>query len=280
VKDLDPDRYVSYADNQIAYGMADPKINAASAADFVMMNEYFGTWGGPEDGLVPLLQKAGSDYPDKMFIISEFGAAGLFAPDKVAGDALRRHIITTQMDIFRHFDFIGGAIFWCYQDYMSHRNLRPGLTSGEVEMGIVDENRQRYPSFYLWKEENSPAVVDLHWTQAVWQPPSGFTAVIARRGEDSIPSYTLRGYRAEWEVRDADGAVISVGSSELPDMGAPQAVTGAWPTTNLRGAKLLFRLRRPTGFVAFEKTLDWWAGLSGGASVKDMEKQGYQVPAR
>ena len=280
VKDLDPDRYVSYADNQIAYGMADPKINAASAADFVMMNEYLGTWGGPEEGLVPMLEKAGRDYPDKMFIISEFGAAGLFAPDKVAGDELRRHIITTQMEIFRRFDFIGGAVFWCYQDYMSHRNLRPGMTSGEVEMGVVDENRQRYPSFYLWKEENSPAVVDLHWTQAVWQPPSGFTAVIARRGEDSIPSYALLGYRAEWEIRGADGAVISEGRSELPDIGAPQTVTAAWPTTNLRGAKLLFRLRRPTGFVAFEKTLDWWAGLSSGVSVEEMEKRGYQVPAR
>jgi len=147
-------------------------------------------------------------------------------------------------------------------------------------MGVVDENRQRYPSFYLWREENSPAVVDLHWTQAVWQPPSGFTAVIARRGEDSIPSYALLGYRAEWEIRGADGAVISEGRSELPDIGAPQTVTAAWPTTNLRGAKLLFRLRRPTGFVAFEKTLDWWAGLSSGVSVEEMEKRGYQVPAR
>ena len=257
VKGLDPDRYVSYADNQIAGG-ADPKINAASAADFVMMNQYFGTWGGPEEGLAPSLERAGRDYPDKMFIISEFGAAGVFAPDKVAGDALRRHIISSQMEIFRRFDFIGGAILWCYQDYKSHRNLRPGETSGEVEMGVVDENRQRNPSFYLWKEENSPAIVDLRWQQGNWwRPPSGFTAAVARRGENALPSYTLRGYRAEWEVRGADGAVISEGASELPDIGAPHTVTATWPPTNQRGVKLMFRLRRPTGFVAFEKTLDW-----------------------
>jgi hypothetical protein len=247
-------------------------------ADFVMVNQYFGTWSGPEEGLVPSLERAGRDYPDKMFIISEFGAAGTFAPDKVAGDALRRHVITTQMEVFRHFDFIGGAIFWCYQDYMSHRNLRPGITSGEVEMGVVDENRQRYPSFDLWKDVNSPALVDLHWKQGMWQPPSGFTAVVARRGEDALPSYTLRGYRAEWELRGADGTVISEGVSELPDIGAPHTVTASWATTNLRGATLVFRLRRPTGFVAFEKTLAWWDGRSGGVSVEDMEKQGYQVP--
>jgi beta-glucuronidase len=278
VKGLDPDRYVSYADNQIAGG-ADPKINAASVADFVMMNEYFGTWSGPEEGLIPSLERAGRDYPDKMFIVSEFGAAGLFAPDKVAGDALRRHIITSQMEIFRRFDFIGGAILWCYQDYQSHRNLRPGMTSGEVEMGVVDENRQRYPSFYLWKDENSPALVDLRWQQEPWRPPSGFSATVARRGEDSLPSYTLREYRAEWELRGADGSVLLDGSSNLPDIGAPYTVTGAWPATNQRGLKLIFRLRRPTGYVAFEKTLDWWQGLSSGVSVEDMEKQGYQVPS-
>ncbi|MGA2185767.1 MAG: glycoside hydrolase family 2 TIM barrel-domain containing protein [Bryobacteraceae bacterium] len=279
VKSLDPDRYVSYADNQITGG-ADPKINAASVADFVMINQYFGTWSGPEEGLAPSLERAGRDYPDKMFIISEFGAAGIFAPDKVAGDALRRHIITSQMEVFRHFDFIGGAILWCYQDYMSHRNLRPGMTSGEVEIGVVDENRQRNPSFYLWKEENSPAVVDLHWKQGNWQPPSGFTAAVARRAEDALPSYTLRGYRAEWEVHGANGEVVSEGARELPDIGAPHTVTATWPATNQHGAKLVFRLRRPTGFVAFEKTLDWWEGRSGGVSVEDMERQGYKVPAR
>jgi hypothetical protein len=279
VKGLDPDRYVSYADNQIAGG-ADPKINAASVADFVMMNEYFGTWSGPEEGLEPALERAGRDYPDKMFIISEFGAAGVFAPDKTAGDALRRHIITSQMEVFRRFDFIGGAILWCYQDYKSHRNLRPGQTSGEVEMGVVDENRQRNPSFYLWKDENSPVVVDLHWKQGVWQPPSGFTAAVARRAGDALPSYALRGYRAEWEVRGADGEAIAEGASDLPDIGAPQTVTAAWTAANRRGVKLVFRLRRPTGFVAFEKTLEWWQGRSGGVSVEEMERQGYQVPAR
>jgi beta-glucuronidase len=279
VKGLDPDRYVSYADNQIAGG-ADPNINAASVADFVMMNEYFGTWSGPEEGLVPSLERAGRDYPGKMFIISEFGAAGIFAPDKVAGDALRRHIISSQLEIFRHFDFIGGAILWCYQDYKSHRNLRPGMTSGEVEMGVVDENRQRYPSFDLWKEENSPAAVDLHWLQEPWQAPFGFAATVTRYAEYALPSYTLRGYRAEWELRAADGAAILQGSSDLPDIGAPHTVTTTWPATNQRGLKLVFRLLRPTGFVAFEKTLDWWEGRSGGVTVEDMEKQGYRVPAR
>ena len=50
VKKLDPDRYVTYADDQISAG-ADPKINSASVADFIMMNQYFGTWHGSAEGL-------------------------------------------------------------------------------------------------------------------------------------------------------------------------------------------------------------------------------------
>jgi len=277
VKSLDPDRYVTYADNQIANG-ADPKINAASAADFVMMNQYFGTWSGPEEGLVPSIERAGRDYPDKMFIISEFGAAGLFAPDKTAGDALRRHIIASQMDILRRYDFISALLFWCYQDYKSHRNLRPGMTAGEVEMGLVDENRQRYPSFYLWREENSPAIVDLLWTQQAWQPPTGFSATVSRRPESTIPSYILRSYRAEWELHGADGTLVEEGSAELPDIGSPHTVTAAFRTREKRGMELTFRLRRPTGYIAIEKTLNWWPGNSGGVTVEQMKEQGYQVP--
>ena len=279
VKGLDPDRYVSYADNQIAGG-ADPKINAASVADFVMMNEYFGTWSGPEEGLAASLERAGRDYPDKMFIISEFGAASLFAPDRASGDTLRQHIIESQMALFRQYDFISGALFWCYQDYKSHRNLRPGMTSGEVQMGLVDSNRQRNPSFYVWKRENSPAVVDLHWTELPWQPPTGFTARVSRQREHFIPSYELRGYRVEWELRSADGTLIGKGSSELPDIGPAQNITGTWDAKGQRGLRLTFRLLRPTGYVAFQRTIKWWEGRSGGVTVEDMEKEGYEIPAR
>ena len=63
-------------------------------------------------------------------IISEFGAAGIFGPDKASADQLRARIIEDQLDIFGRYDFIAGAVFWCYQDYKSHRNLRPGMTAG------------------------------------------------------------------------------------------------------------------------------------------------------
>jgi beta-glucuronidase len=275
VKKLDPDRYVSYADSHIAEG-TDPRINAASVADFVMMNEYFGTWSGPKENLIPALDRANRDYPTKMFFISEFGAAGMFAPDKKAGDELRVRIMREQLEIFRKYDFIAGAILWCYQDYKSHRNLRPGERSGMVEMGIVDENRQRYPSFRVWQEENTPADVRLKWTYEDGRPV-GFEATISRRGEDWLPSYNMHSYRAEWELRDATGALVWQGSKRLSDIGPPQTIEADWPVRS-RGYRLRLRLLRPTGFPAWERSIDWWEGISGGDSVQEMEKRGIHVP--
>src|SRR2546422_11660667 len=99
-------------------------------------------------------------------------------------------------------DWIGGAILWCYQDYKSHRNLWPGQRQGFVDHGVVDENRQRRPSFRVWQVENSPARVSLGWKYGADRKPPGFSATVERRRPDEIPSYTLHNYRVTWEARD------------------------------------------------------------------------------
>jgi len=276
VKALDPDRYVSYADDRIQAG-ADPKINAASLADFVMMNEYFGTWHGDPAKLVPAIERAGREYPGKMIVISEFGAAGTFARDKVDGDALRRKIISEHLDVFRKYDFIGGAILWCYQDYRSHRNLRPGETAGYVEMGIVDENRQRYPSFDLWKAENSPAEARVRFLFDGYAP-SAFSATVARRGEETLPSYPLHGYRAVWEVRDGARKLVASGARSFGDIGSPRHIEIQFKAPGATSLRLVFKLVRPTGYTAFEKTVEWSNGPSGGDTVEDMQRRGVQIP--
>jgi beta-glucuronidase len=267
---------VSYADDKISKG-ANPAVNAASIADFVMMNQYFGSWHGPAAGLVPALERVRREYPGKMVLISEFGFAGLFAPDKPSADRIRERIIREQMDAFGNFDFVGGAIFWCYQDYRSHRNLRPGRRSGYVEMGVVDENRQRYPSFYVWQERNAPARLALDWLPGAGRP-SGFRARIAPRGENEIPHYTLRGYRAEFAVRDHSGKVIASGERALPDIGPAHQFEVAFAEASSREVTLELRLVRPTGFVAAREELRWWEPDSGGYRIEDMKKDGVKVP--
>jgi beta-glucuronidase len=277
VKSLDPGRYVSYADDGLGF-LTDPAQNANQYTDFIMMNQYFGSWQGPAENLAPALDRLGKLFPDKMVVISEFGLAGPFAPDTQQADALRVKTIRDQLAEFARHDFIAGAVFWCYQDYKSHRNLWPGETSGFVEMGLVDENRQRLPSYYVWRDETSPARLSAAWTAGPGGRPTGFHATVARRPPTDLPSYELRGYRLEWEARDHGGALLAAGSKDLPLIGGPATVDGSWPASPSRELRLALRLLRPTGFVAAEKTERWWEPVSGGLSPEDAKKKGLATP--
>lgn len=266
VRALDPDRLVTYADDGLPF-VGDASENANQHTDFVMMNQYFGSWAGPAEGLAPALDRVGKMFPDKMVVISEFGLAGLFAPDTAQADRMRIDVMESQLAEFAKHDFVAGAIFWCYQDYKSHRNLWPGLTTDWVEMGLVDENRQRLPSYAAWKERTSPARLDVAWTRGRFGPPAGFRATVARRPPAELPSHDLRGYRLEWEARDHDGTRLAGGAQDLPTIGAPATVEGSWPATTSREVRLTVRVLRPTGFVAAERAERWWEPRSGGLPI-------------
>jgi beta-glucuronidase len=278
VKALDPGRFVSYADDGLGH-LTEASINANQYTDFIMMNQYFGSWAGPAEGLAPALERVGKMFPDKTVVISEFGLAGPFAPDTAQADVKRIEVMRSQLAEFARHDFVAGAVFWCYQDYKSHRNLWPGETSGFVEMGLVDENRQRLPSYYAWQQETSPARLAVEWTRPMYYAaPTGFKATVARRPANELPSYDLRGYRLEWEAREHDGALLASGTRTLPVIGAPATVEGTWAATKSREVRLTLRLVRPTGFVAAEKTERWWEPRSGGLSPEDAAKQGLARP--
>jgi len=278
VRAQDPGRSVTYADDGLPW-ITDAGQNANQHTDFVMMNQYFGSWAGPEEGLAPALERVGRMFPDKMVVISEFGLAGPFAPDTAQADRLRVGVIEGQLAEFEKHDFVAGAIFWCYQDYLSHRNLWPGLTTDWVEMGLVDENRQRLPSYGVWKERTSPARVSLAWTRADGGRPTGFRAIVERRAPTELPSYDLRGYRLEWQARDHDGTILAGAGVDLPVIGVPATVEGSWPQGGSREVRLTVRVLRPTGFLAAERTERWWEPRSGGLSPEEARKRGLATSA-
>ncbi len=277
VKSLDPDRFVTYADDRIAF-VDDPKQNSASLADFIMWNEYFGAWHGPTSMLPAIFDRIKRNYPDKMVVVSEFGTPGVFASNSKGADELRVRIIQEQMNMFGKQDWLGGALLWCYQDYKSHRNLWPGYTEGIVDHGLVDENRQRRPSYEVWKEVNSPARISLGWNYDSAGLPIGFHATIERRRPDEIPSYVLHQYQVVWEVRDDNGQRIAGDEKELPEIGPPQSLESTWQAPTSRALTLRITVLRPTGFVAAEKTLTWWEPRAGGLTVDEMKRRGAKVP--
>jgi len=279
IREIDPDRFVTYADDGLSY-LTDASINANKYTDFLMMNQYFGSWHGPAEGLAPALDRLDRLFPDRMLVISEFGLAGPFAPDSVQADEERVRVMREQLAEFARHDFVAGAVFWCYQDYKSHRNLWPGETTGWVEMGLVDENRQRRPSHAAWREATSPVRLSLSWTRERFGPPVGFRATVERRPLSELPSYALRGYRAEWEARDHHGVVLASGVRDLPDIGDPATVEGAWPESESREIRLVLRVVRPTGFVAGEREERWWRSVQGGLSPEAARERGLAAPPR
>lgn len=257
IRQLDPDRFVSYADDNLTK-LQRAQDSAANDADFVMMNQYFGSWHGPAAALPASLDKVDQLFPGKMVIISEFGLPGVFGRDAEDADRMRVKIIQEQIPELARRDWIAGAIFWCYQDYKSHRNLRPGLDEGYVDHGLVDEYRQRRPSYYVWKEMNTPASLKGRFEQAGDDLPTSFTATVQANPMDQLPSYPLRDYRLEWYIRDGNSKIIASGAQALPDLSSAQTVAGKLQPLAQTGAlRLHLTLLSPTGLIAGENDVEW-----------------------
>lgn len=273
IRQLDPDRLVTYADDNL------PKLkhaedSAANDADFLMMNQYFGSWHGPESKLSESLDRIGAMFPNKMVIISEFGLAGIFAKNPEDADPMRVEIIRKQMPELARRDWIAGAILWCYQDYKSRRTLRPGWNEGFVEHGLVDEYRQRKPSYYVWKELNAPATITAHWEADSGTTPTHFAVTVTPNNVESLPYYPLHDYRLAWQVSDETGRLVSSGEQRFTDLNQPEVVSGQLePTSDPRVLKLHVSLLRPANTVAAETSVDWRPGDSAGATGSPATKQ-------
>jgi beta-glucuronidase len=269
--ELDPTRPVGFASNRLD---SRPSIEASSLADFILMNQYFGTWVGPKGGLGDALDEIHATWPEKVVIISEFGfephwnrrwgpptsqldpsqyyyIAEDAAPDSDEADEQRRQVIVEQMEVFRSKPFIAGAIFWTYQDYR---------TPSDFVMGVVDPERNRRGSWELLREEYSPVVVD---GVSFLPAAEGASVSLHARGpvEQELPAYTLREYTLAWSVLSVDGEeVFSQGEILLPTLAPGQAWSGdlEWPAPP---ADYVLRLTviRPTGFSVIERIYNPWS---------------------
>jgi beta-glucuronidase len=229
VKSLDPTRPVGFASNEL---YLTPDLDATRFSDFVLMNEYLGTWAGPKTALGPILDHVHAAFPDKPVIISEYGfephwssddnldASEYYSVSRIVpsgselADTERRRLIVDQLAAFRSRPWIVGASFWTYQDYRT--------PSGFV-MGIVDEQRHRRRSWSLMRREYSPVRIELR---------ADGTVHLHTRGD--LPAYTLRGYTLRW----------THGSIALPDLPPGSTWTG-----HLHGrGRLTVEVVRPTGF--------------------------------
>lgn len=263
VKSLDPTRPVSFASYHLLVGR--PWGDATIHSDFVMMNQYFGTWHGPKDSLEPALDTVHLTWPDKPVIISEFG----FAPhwEKIEGpaiidssqyyhipedasadspeaDAQRQNVIRDQMAVFRKKPYVAGAVFWDY---------RGG-------MGVVDDHGRPRPSWRTLHEEFAPLMIEAVDFSFPKEDQCKVNLYLRTRGpvDIDLPAYTLRNYRINWELISPGGSRISThGEIGLPVLSPGSSHKLTIKTTRPpKGYRLRLSVLRPTGFAAIEREFE------------------------
>lgn len=246
IKARDPGRFVTFADSQVSIRPW-KRSETLAAADFIMANAYFGTWSGGADEVKPWLDFFDKAYPDKMLVISEFGWPGPFSADAAQADKARAANMLEQLDAFAARDFVAGAIFWTYQDYRSNKNLFPGESDGYVDHGLVDQYRQRKPSYAVWEKRNRPLNVETQWSFGDGGP-DGFTASVVPARKGALPSYPLPGYSARWKALSLEGDMLGEGEAAL-DLSGPARIGGAWPA-HAGDIRLVIDILTPAGIRA------------------------------
>jgi hypothetical protein len=146
--------------------------------------------------------------------------------------------------------------------------------AGYMDMGVVDQFRQRRPSYDYWRELNCPVRVNLIWNCSTNYPypPLGFSAAIARRDLAELPSHPIRGYRVTWAAHNHFGDLLGTGEQVIDDPAAAQ-LRGEWEWKEARSIDLTLKVNRPTGFEVYEKRLLWRNPIVGGQTVRDMKRR-------
>jgi beta-glucuronidase len=271
VKTLDPTRPIGYASNHL---YSEPQADATALSDFVLMNQYFGAWGGPKPGLGPELDLIRQTWPDKVVIISEYGFVPrwnshggpptsalntgeyYFIPDdapsdSVAADVIRRQLIFEQMAIYRSKPFVSGAIFWTYQDYR---------TPSKYSTGLVDSQRNRRGSWEILRHEYAPALIDSLTLSHRSTSQRIATVALHTRGpvEMDMPAYTLREYELHWAVKSPKCTrTFSEGNISMPTL-TPGTRWSVDITFIIPDEKYIIAVSivRPTGFSVTDRSYD------------------------
>jgi beta-glucuronidase len=168
--------------------------------DFVEWNEYYESWyGGTVESVKRNLEEIHRAFPDKMIVVSEYGYCEC-TPDRVAGDPRRIEILRRHTDAYRECDWVGGAIFFCYNDYRTHIGDKGIGALKQRVHGVVDLYGGRKPSFAALRAESSPVeTLDVHVRN------SEIDVVVNTRKR--LPAYRLDGYRVR---------CIACGFQDLP----------------------------------------------------------------
>ncbi|HUU27885.1 MAG TPA: glycoside hydrolase family 2 TIM barrel-domain containing protein [archaeon] len=235
---LDPHRLRTYASNSL---QTDCGKDAAGLMDFIEWNEYYETWyKGTVEDVRKNLKEIHRAFPDKMLVISEYGFCQC-RPAHTGGDARMIEILRSHTDLYRDYSFIGGAIFFCYNDYRTHIGDKGlGVLKQRVH-GVVDLYGERKPSFEVLRRESSP--VELLRLDD-WGGNLKAT-VITRK---SLPAYRIDGYRLRWIVHGYENLPMEQYETPLPALAPGEQASQVLTFKEKKPKQVRVDIIRPTGF--------------------------------
>jgi beta-glucuronidase len=178
-KTLDPLRVESYVSNTPWISPDD----ATNAGDFMMCNEYIGTWQDLPDADAAV-ENFRVNNAGKPMVISEFG---LCEPTFSGGDPRREDIFLTKMDCYRRRG-LAGSIYFCLNDYRTQMGEQGEGRLRQRIHGSTDCYGEPKPSYWTVRRECAP----LELVELQREAENQFTATL--RARTDLPSYTVKGY--------------------------------------------------------------------------------------
>ena len=217
--------------------------------DFIETNEYYGSWyPGTAEDVARHLDEIHAAFPGKPIVVSEYGYCAC-TTDRPEGDKQRMEIVQSHDVAIRSKDFVGGAIFFCYNDYRTHVGDRGVGPLQQRVHGVVDVYGAKEISHEVLRRESSP--IEL---LTVEHDRNKFQVLITTRRD--LPMYTLRGYKLRALFFGEGNIAVERQEVELPEA-APGSETKLELAFTQSEAPMHVQMDviRPTSFSAY--TLDW-----------------------
>ena len=144
---------------------------------------------------------------------------------------------------------MGGAIFFCYNDYRTHVGDRGVKALKQRVHGVVDLYGRQKPSYANLREESSPL-------ESLEIENQLNTFRLRLKTRSSLPMYTLRAYRLRGIFYGQGDIPVEQQEMDLPEV-APGGQIDVELTFDQSGAPLhvQFDVLRSTHFSAFSS--DW-----------------------
>lgn len=249
-RELDPQRMTAYVSNTLTSSFSNhPNFvpDAASQGDYLMMNEYGGSWWQvPVAKIGMYLDSIHTSYPNKAFIISEFG---LCEPNFRGGDERRINDLIYHMAIFESKPFVQGAIYFDLTDYRTHY---PG-TSDTTKLrrrihGVYDMYGKPKPSMKVLRELSSPVEVQV---SGVLNPEKKEAIPVTIFGSIGLPQHIVKGYKIY--VSTSTDNYLSQKPQEIPTLHPGEKISLKLEKDYV--GKAVITVVRPTGYVASQQEL-------------------------